>query len=576
MADFGAALAGPVKTQPNSQPNHSPPLIILGGGEDRYGQKALEDECANLAGTTEGSRNHQLNVAAFKLASLVEAGRLRREETIAALQAAARACGLGESEIGPTIKSAFRGSAAKVGARVVPDLPEIAPAFTIDLDGDVRSGNGHDSAAAGTSALPEQDDEDAPATATLEQIEEGFWDSRAYLRLVYDASIAAMASPWAVLACCVARALAMVPPSATLPPIIGGKGSLNWFAAISAKSGGGKGAAMAVAEQLMPQDVLVRGIGSGEGMIEAYQRCGPNKKDPPPPVTSVLFSIEEIDSLGAMGGRSGQTTMAILRQGFSGEKLGYSYRGRQDEAVGKHTYRMTVVASVQPERAGVLFEDAGGGTPQRFMWFPGRDKRITATPPRWPRDGQGRDRVLPWLSDHDLIGVHGNIDVPAMAIQTIREARARSMSGDDEALDSHALFCREKFAYALALLDGRTDAIGDEDWRLSGVAAAVSDWCRAKAQQGYERGRRRQSRERGALRAHENDEQNIVATAMSQKRIARIVGLMVKHLAERGPGTDAEVVHRLAHRDRASGPTALQAAAAGGLMVKRGDKWELP
>ena len=35
-----------------------------------------------------------------------------------------------------------------------------------------------------------------------------------------------------------------------------------------------------------------------------------------------------------------------------------------------HTYRTTLIISVQPERAGGLLAAVGGGTPQRFMWFP--------------------------------------------------------------------------------------------------------------------------------------------------------------------------------------------------------------
>ena len=61
-----------------------------------------------------------------------------------------------------------------------------------------------------------------------------------------------MASPWAVLAYTAARALAQVRPGIMLPPLIGGPGSLNWFAAIAAASGGGKGAAIAAARHLVP------------------------------------------------------------------------------------------------------------------------------------------------------------------------------------------------------------------------------------------------------------------------------------------------------------------------------------
>jgi len=334
----------------------------------------------------------------------------------------------------------------------------------------------------------------APGHAeTLESIEGHFWQSRENLNLIYTAALAQMASPWAVLACCAARLLALTPPTLRLPAIIGGEGSLNWFGAIVAKSGGGKGAAMAVADQLVvSDDVYVRGAGSGEGMIEAYRRASEGQE-----VQSILFSIDEVDSLASLKDRSGQTTMSVIRSGFSGETLGYTYRGRAKEAVAKHTYRMTMLVSVQPDRAAALFDDAGGGTPQRFQWFVGRDRRITANPPEWPTL-RGVPRRIPLLSDTDMARAAGIIDVPDEVRDTVRQARAASMSGDDQALDGHALYCREKFAFALALIDGRT-AISDEDWKLSGIASAVSDWTRTQTQRKLLIAQDESARERGRL-----------------------------------------------------------------------------
>lgn len=328
---------------------------------------------------------------------------------------------------------------------------------------------------------------------TLESIEDNFWDRRESLNLIYTAALAQMASPWAVFACCTARLLALTPPSIRLPAIIGGEGSLNWFGAIVAKSGGGKGAAMAVAEQLVvSDDVYVRGAGSGEGMIEAYRRASEGHE-----VESILFSIDEVDSLASLKDRSGQTTMSVIRSGFSGETLGYTYRGRAKESVRKHTYRMTMVVSVQPDRAAALFEDAGGGTPQRFQWFIGRDRRITENPPEWPMLRK-EPRRIPLISGSDMARAAGIIDVPQEVRDTVRRARATSMSGDDTALDGHALYCREKSAFALALMDGRT-SINDEDWKLSGIAAAVSDWTREHTQNKLAVAQENAARDRGRL-----------------------------------------------------------------------------
>jgi hypothetical protein len=407
-----------------------------------------------------------------------------------------------------------------------------------------------------------------PPGVTLEDIEEQFWTARPELNLIYTAALSRMASPWATLACCAARIITQITPEITLPPIIGGRGSLNWFAAISAKSGGGKGAAMTVSAELVPEPINVQGIGSGEGMIETYRRSG----EPEDAVTAVMFSVDEIDTIAAMRGRSGQTTMTILRQGFSGERLGFSYRSRQNESVAAHSYRMTLIAAVQPARAGALFDDAAGGTPQRFMWFPGRDRRITEDTPEWPTDSAGFAMTLPAVPLRDLAAAIGDVQIPDAVAASIKRARALSMSGDDNAMDGHSLFCREKFAYFLAVINGRT-VIDDDDWKLSGIAAKVSDWCRMKAQNGLITEQARQSRERGAQRAIEKDECDVVTQITLKSDIARIVTWLIKTLTSNGPMKPAEIRRKAASRDRVRLEQALTAAQQKGLVHYVDGEW---
>jgi hypothetical protein len=364
-----------------------------------------------------------------------------------------------------------------------------------------------------------------PVSSALEEIEGHFWESRKSLKLIYDASLSQMCAPWAVLACCVARTLTLIPPDVVLPDVIGGLGSLNWFAAIVAKSGGGKGAANAVATQLVPGDIVLRGAGSGEGMIEAYNR----KAEPQDHITAILFSVDEVDSIASMQARAGQTTMSVIRSGFSGETLGYSYRGRASEKVEAHSYRMTMTVSVQPERAGGLFSGASGGTPQRFMWFPGRDKRITAARAPWPTDSLGQQRTLPAIETKRL--PYNGISIPPEAELLICQVREQSMSGDDNALDGHAVFCREKFAYALALLDGRVH-IDSDDWKLSGIAASVSDWCRLRAQGAMDKAQTALAAERGRLRGVEHYESEIARAVLADDDVKQILRWAVGKLTE--------------------------------------------
>lgn len=408
----------------------------------------------------------------------------------------------------------------------------------------------------------EVDNPDEPET--LESIEDNFWDRRENLNLIYTAALAQMASPWAVLACCAARLLALTPPTVRLPAIIGGEGSLNWFGAIVAKSGGGKGAAMAVADNLVQSDdVYIRGAGSGEGMIEAYRRASEGHE-----VQSILFSIDEVDSLASLKDRSGQTTMSVIRSGFSGETLGYTYRGRAKEAVAKHTYRMTMLVSVQPDRAAALFDDAGGGTPQRFQWFIGRDKRITANPPDWPTH-RGKPRCIPLISATDMAHAAGIVNVPDEVRDTVRQARAASMSGDDAALDGHALYCREKFAFALALIDGRT-AIDDEDWKLSGIAAEVSDWTRKGTQRKLLVAQDESARARGRLLGISRSASDLSGRQERGEADERVLRWVVDKL-DKTPGkqmTQGALYRAAASRDRHFVEGAITHGVLMGVLLK--------
>jgi hypothetical protein len=408
-------------------------------------------------------------------------------------------------------------------------------------------------------------------SAPLEEIEGHFWQSRDSLKLIYDASLSKMAAPWAVLACCVARTLAQIPPDVVLPDVIGGPGSLNWFAAIVAKSGGGKGAANAVATQLVPGDILTRGAGSGEGMIEAYNR----KAEPQDHITAILFSVDEVDSIASMQARAGQTTMSVIRSGFSGETLGYSYRGRASEKVDAHTYRMTLVVSVQPERAGGLFNGAGGGTPQRFQWFPGRDKRIKVDRPTWPTDSTGQRLALAPVDLRSL--PYGGMSIPPEAEALILKAREDSNGGgNDEALDGHAAFCREKFAYSLAIMDGRP-TMNSDDWKLSGIAQDVSDWCRLRAQNALAKAEASMAAERGRLRGVEGYEAEISRSVVATDDLKQILKWAVGKLR-------AAEGHRMKKRDltqastgryRAKLTEAMLSGVEAGLILGDGSEWVL-
>jgi Bifunctional DNA primase/polymerase, N-terminal len=77
-----------------------------------YGQAALDDECAVLAGTAPGGRNHALNRAAFALFQLVAGGELDRDHVVERLIEACHRNGLikddGLRSVMATIGSGYR------------------------------------------------------------------------------------------------------------------------------------------------------------------------------------------------------------------------------------------------------------------------------------------------------------------------------------------------------------------------------------------------------------------------------------------------------------------------------------
>lgn len=412
---------------------------------------------------------------------------------------------------------------------------------------------------------------DPSSGGELEVLEQDFWTARRQHQVIFETALAKMTAPWAVFACCVARALALVPPSITLPPIIGGRGSLNWFCAIVGKSGGGKGAAGYVAESLVPDYVNERSIGSGEGMIECYNRTPGKGDNPPPPVVSVMFMLTEIDTLGAMNSRSGQTTMTVLRSGFSGEKLGHSYRGRQNETVASHTYRMTLVAMVQPSRAGALLDDSGGGTPQRFMWFPGMDRRITEERLQPPVDNLGNPLTLSpsFPADWEIANAVGSVLIPAEAEAEIRRTRAEFMRGEGDSMKGHALFAQEKLAFALAFIDGRT-AVDEEDWRLAGIAAKVSDWTRYRVMESYRESKIDESRDRGQLKGVEAAAAERGKVQEQVDSASRVLNNVIDKIKKSMPDgiSNRELSRSIVSRDRSMVKGALDYAQSQGWITQ--------
>jgi hypothetical protein len=416
----------------------------LAGSAAPYAAAALAGEAAQVAAHEEGGRNERLNLAWFNMGRHVGAGTIGLETVRVALADAARACGLPDHEITKTLRDGPT-SAAVAGA-AYPRVP----------------------ATQATSA----------ATVLPEVSVEDFWQQRESLAAIHQYARARMVSPWALLGVTLARILTAVPHHVVLPPIIGGTASLNLFVAVVGRSGDGKGASMRTADEAVDLGIGIdiRQVGSGEGLAKlfAHRDKGAVVRDR----YSLLADIPEVDTLAALGGRQSSTLMPQLRQAWSGELLGFGYSDPTKAIhIEPHSYRLCAVLGVQPGRAGPLFAETDGGTPQRFLWVWGTDKNMPDTEPQPPE----RLRLNAYQGWTGTVGGQLVLPIPEVAIDTTKTAHRQRARGEADALDGHALLLREKVMVALAVLDGRRVPIED-DWRVAGQVMAHSDRSRERVQ----------------------------------------------------------------------------------------------
>jgi len=396
---------------------------------------------------------------------------------------------------------------------------------------------------------------------------EEFWTARPELEHLHRFARARRASPWAVLGCTLARVVALVEPWAVLPPIVGGYGSLNLFLGLLGPSGGGKGAAEHAARDAFHygSELVVVGVGSGEGIPHTYMRHVPGKRGEPGTVeqhnTRALFRAPEVDTLAALKGRQGSTLLPVLRDAWSGDALGFGYADATRRLpLSAHTYRLCLIVGIQPARAGVLLDDADGGTPQRFLWLPVLD-------PDMPEDRPPEPSPRPWFVPTfrgPRVGGRHVMEVCQTATDAIDGAALARNRGETDALDGHALLCRLKTAAALALLFGET-AVTDETWRLAGVVMAVSDSTRAGVVR--ELGARREAAE--VARGRAEGMRSVAADAVREaEHLKRVRGAVLRHV-----GTDwtphAKVRKAIAARDRHYFDAAMEALLAADVVEAR-------
>lgn len=382
-----------------------------------------------------------------------------------------------------------------------------------------------------------------------------FWTARPALEHIRTFARARRASPWAVLGVVLTRVIAVTPRFVMLPPMVGGRASLNLFAALVGPSGAGKGIAEQVAvDAIDVGPVNVAGVGSGEGIAHLFLRRV--KQDIEQHSESVLLSVPEIDTLAALADRRGATLLPELRKAWRGEALGFTYADPVKRLpLQAHAYRLCLIAGVQPARAGSLLDDQDGGTPQRFIWLPATDPLAPDVAPPEPEPMKWRLPV--WHGEYGT----GQVQLPVCdtARRIIDTHRLAVLRGQAAALDGHALLARVKLAAALAILDRRAEVV-DADWDLAGTLMQVSDATRAHIIDGLRRTDAERNRRRGEAEADraivvEERKEDAAAKRVARAIARRLNGVWTPH---------AELRRRVAHRDRAYVDDALERLLAAG------------
>lgn len=504
-------------------------------------QRAEKDVAATPpghAGTEGAGRNNAVNGATYALARLLHTGGITEADIRAAMTRASTVNGYyaetGGRDFAKILDSAI--SAGAANPKAIPDRPRLDDLEWI------------------SAGLP---DIAEPPGALPPSIPDHVWESSPWLRHVRQAAHSRMLAADGVLGAVLARASLTIDHTVTLPPLPR-YATPNLFCALVGSSGDGKGSSMDLATELIaaPSGTCDCGshdnhvsipAGTGEGIIRAFFRPVVNPKTDKREMTrdlrNVCIRIDEGEALTALAGRNGATIATILRQGWSGEKLGFSYSA-EDKGLSilGLTYRLSIVMGIQPDLAGPLFAEAAGGTPQRFLWFSLIDPNLPppGSLPAWPGPLPpilARDSTDLWS---DLGGVqHQPMMVADHIKATIISRQHSRRSGADrgDELDSHRDLSQLKVAAVLARATGR-DSIDDDEWGTAAdildASDAVRDWCREKVRQGEIAAASRRTESQAVARARGIEVARERESEMTDRAAVVLARHIAKHCRESG------------------------------------------
>lgn len=335
---------------------------------------------------------------------------------------------------------------------------------------------------------------------------EAFWSARPSLLHIRHAAWSAGRSGDVALFGVMTRVSALVSHELRFDAGVG-RGSLNLYAGIVGQSGAGKSSGAQIAEDLvgippalrheqpwLPSPFLSIGMGTGEGLIEAYygevvMETGELDKGKPVKAKvrkqvrhNVFCYVDEGAQIVKQMERPGSVAGAIIRTMWNGESAGQQNAdSTRTRYITRGSYSLGLLIGFQQSTALPFLSgmESNMGTPQRFLWGAIYDPALPDEEHLPVHPGELKIELMEeWTpSGHRVRDLRsGTIDFPEPVKKQMRVdqiMRTRGLDRDADPLDAHEPLMRCKVASILAIIDGRF-TVNDDDWQLARIVWETS------------------------------------------------------------------------------------------------------
>jgi hypothetical protein len=449
--------------------------------------------------------------------------------------------------------------------------------------------------------------DDSGAAEVLPCLPDEFWRARDTLTHIRNAAWSMSRSGDVALFGVMTRVASLVSHNLYFDAGVG-RGSLNLYAAVVGRSGAGKSSGVKIAKDLipvprplqheqewLPSPYLSIGMGTGEGLIEAYYgevvmetgdadpKGKPKKEKVRKQVRHNVFCyVDEGAQIIKQMERVGSTAGAIIRTMWGGEAAGQqNAQSASTRYIREDSYSLGLLIGFQQSTALPFLSGAESnmGTPQRFLWGGIYDPALPHPDALPVHPGELKiDLAQPW-SPSAALGPRrelraGAIHFPASvrAQMLIDQGnRTRGMDRDADPLNAHEPLMRCKVAAILAIIDNRFE-VNQEDWDLARIVwntnCAVRDGliAYAKAQSAAEEDARTAAHISRQIRTQEATQ---AAEGENHERVGRHIARLVH---SSGRATRGEVKRLLRSGDRPAFDQALEVAVDMSWVAIDGDK----